>query len=119
MLIKRFMMTLSVGFVALVHTSNAWAYCNEPRMPEHEPYPPSPSNKPDAPQCLSDIKLTGKHNCTQWEMDQYISEIYEYIRLLQKYRKKAERFEDAARQFKYEVDDYIACEALETNSDFQ
>lgn len=95
--------SIAVAMLILVSASNpALAYCSEPTAPD----PPASYGRPDVPFCLSGYSYTGRHDCDQWEIDQYVSEVEDFQRKLKEYLEEVDAFTDDAV-------DYAKCEMNE------
>jgi len=89
-------------FVALValtlsfHTSsNAFAICSEPSAPDA----PGSYAKPDVPYCLGEYSYSGKHTCESYEIENYKSEVDDYVQKMKNYADEVEAFYSDAVSF--------------------
>ena len=104
---------------AILISGNAFGYCSPPTMFEDPPQPPSNWQKPTAPYCMYGYSISREHDCDQWEVDAYISDINEYIRKLNDYTGHARRYAEAAIEFAIAAREYSICEAKDVKSDIE
>lgn len=90
------------------------AFCSEFSMYSSPPSPPGGYSKPSAPMCLSSYQFSGEHDCTDWELNNYIDEVNEYIRKLSNYAQDAAGYAEDARAFANDALAYAECEIEET-----
>lgn len=89
----------------------AYSFCNEPSMFSFAPDSPGTYGRPSPPHCLSGYQYSGKHTCSEWEINSYVNEVNDYIGDLQQYAEEAETFAEDAAQFASEARLYARCEA--------
>lgn len=91
--------------------SQASAYCFEPSFSGSAPSAPGSYRKPNEPFCLSGYEITRQHSCSDWEIQAYITEVNEYLRLLRTYYEEAVDFANQAARFSDEALEFAKCEA--------
>ena len=106
---KKILVAASTIFLASM-SSQALSYCSEPSMYASAPDAPSSYSKPSKPYCMSSYQFTGKHDCSEWELSQYLSEVEDYIEKLRGYAEAAQNFAEEAISFSSDAIDYANCE---------
>ncbi len=86
-------------------TMPASAICFDPSFYEDAPSAPVRylSSKPSVPYCLSGYGYSGKHTCSQWELDDYFDDVAKYAQDMQRYYEEAVAFANEATEFANEA----------------
>lgn len=91
----------------LILPAKVLAYCSTPSAPN----PPSTfhrPSKPSAPYCVNTFSNT--HTCSQWEINNYKSELQQYRFNVEDYIRKLKNYVREANRFANETVSYANCE---------
>jgi hypothetical protein len=97
----------AVSVLATGAATGARAYCSEPSVPSRSSKPEKPE-KPDTPWCAN--SFTGRHTCSDWEIQRYNAEVEEYNDDLETYQQDLERYLRRLRTYVEEAQEYARCE---------
>ena len=99
-----------------VVSSNVNAFCSEPSSPfDSLPSPPSSLSKPTEPFCLSGYRFSGKHTCSNWELESYFSDVENYISDLKAFAAAANSYASEVIDYANEAVNYANCEISDLN----
>jgi hypothetical protein len=83
--------TLIIAVIGLLFTTNAMAFCSEPSAPWGKP------SKPTVPYCVNEY--TNTHTCSDWEIDNYYSDLESYSYDVQSYIRQLNDYIDEAVEY--------------------
>lgn len=99
-------------------SQNGFAFCSLPTL-----YVSAPSSplliKPSAPYCLSNFKYTKKHNCSQFEIDNYISSVKSYLKNMSEYNNAVSDYSKNVATYSQEITEYTQCKSKEIIAELQ
>lgn len=90
------------------------AYCFSPSFYVTPPDEPGTWHKPTPPICMTGYKYSGTHTCSEWEIENYVTDLEDYLRKLSEYKDELNTFADEVVNFLDEAYQYADCETRET-----
>lgn len=106
------MRTFAVLALLSILAPTAFGYCYQPSEPDDPPDLPGTYSKPSVPYCLSSYSYSGKHDCSNWELDSYFGDVEDYQRKLRSFVQDLE-------DYQAEVEDYIDAAAAYAVCEFE
>lgn len=111
--IQKTLLTVTLGLVSGV----ANAFCSSPSEPfDNLPSPPSAFSQPTEPFCLADYKFTGKHTCSDWELESYFNDVEQYAEELRRFADDARSYANEVVDYANDAVDYANCEISSLNN---